>query len=111
MSKFLDFNPENGAWVETDYSAHEDKITVSRKQDLQGVLDYAKANRNSGINDKIGKDFFFSKYAIIPAVVQVDMMKKGIDINNPHQTKEVMKEINQNYPHLKMTNLTHDGSS
>lgn len=108
MSKFLDYSPHNGTWVETDYCPHEDKLTVHRKQDVEGVLEYAKANRNSGINDKIGKDFFFSKYAIIPPVVQVEMKKKGIDIGNPHQTREILREINQNYKHLKCTNLVHN---
>ena len=111
MSKFLDYNPANGAWVETNYSAHEDKITVHRKQDLEGLLAYTKANRDSGVNDKIGKDFFFSKYATIPAVIQVELLKKGINVHNPNQTKEVMRELNRNYPYLKTTNLTHDGSS
>ena len=108
MSQFLDYNPTNGTWVETDYSAHTGKMTVTRKQDMTGVLEYAKLNRNSGVNDKIGKDFFFSKYAIIPPIVQVEMKKKGIDIGNPHQTGEILKEINQNYPHLKLTNLVHN---
>lgn len=109
MSKFLDYNPTNGTWVETDYSAHEDKITITRKQDLQGVLDYAKANRNSGLNDKIGKDFFFSKYAIIPPTVQVELMRKGLDISKQEDLPGVFKELNTNYKHLKLTNLTHDG--
>ena len=108
MSTFLDYSPHNGTWTETDYCAHENKLTIHRKQDISGVLEYAKVNRNSGINDKIGKDFFFSKYAIIPPVVQVEMKKKGIDIANPHQTREILKEINENYPNLKLTNLVHN---
>ena len=111
MSKFLDYNPANGTWVETDYSAHEDKITVTRKQDLSGVLEYAKANRNSGINDKIGKDFYFSRYAIIPPVIQVEMKKKGADIANRADWPKVYKLLNTDYKHLKLTNLTHDGRS
>lgn len=109
MSKFLDYNPSNGTWVETHYSAHEDKITIERKQDVAGILKYAKANRDSGINDKIGKDFYFSKYAIIPPTVQVELMRKGLDINRQEDLPKVFKELNSNYKHLKLTNLTHDG--
>ncbi|MEM8714157.1 MAG: hypothetical protein AAGE92_00025 [Cyanobacteria bacterium P01_G01_bin.4] len=105
MAKFMDYNPLNGVWTETDHSAHAEVMTISRKQDLEGLLEYTKASRNSGINDRVGE---FSHYAIIPTTVQVELHKKGIDVGSPHQTKELMREINQNYPHLKMTNLTHD---
>lgn len=108
MGQFLDYNPSNGTWVETDYSAHEDVITVHRKQDVSGVLELAKANRNSGLNDKIDSDFHFSKYATIPNTIEVELLKKGINIHNPNQTKELLKEINENYPYLKHTNLTHN---
>lgn len=108
MSKFLDYNPINGTWIETDYSAHEDKITVHRKQDISGLMKKLKVERNSGLNDKVGKDFHFSKYACIPPVVQVELLKKGINMHNPNQTKELIREINTNYPHLKYTNLHHE---
>lgn len=108
MAQFLDYNPTNGVWTETDYSAHEDKLTVSRKQDVSGILEYTKANRNSGLNDTIKGDFHFSKYATIPNTIEVELLKKGIDMHNPHQTKELLKEINENYPYLKHTNLTHN---
>ena len=105
MAQFLDYNPSNGVWTETDYTAHEDKMTVSRKQDVSGILELAKANRNSGINDKVGD---FSKYCTIPNTIEVELLKKGINIHNPHQTKELLKAINEDYPYLKHTNLTHN---
>ena len=53
------------------------------------------------------KDYYFEHYAVIPAHVELAMRQKGINIYNPAQTKEVLKEINTNYPHLKTTNRTH----
>ena len=46
-------------------------------------------------------------YASIPPVVEMELKKKGIDIYNKHQTKELLKEINTNYPWLKTTTKKH----
>jgi len=105
MSKFFDYNAERGTWYEEDYDHVEDKVVIHHKQDVQPVLDYARHLRNSGENDKVGD---FGRYAIIPASVEVELRKKGINIYNQHQTKDLLREINQNYPHLKVTNLRHD---
>lgn len=105
MPKFLDYNSARGTWYEEDYDHASDKVIVHTKQDVQPVLDLAKEERNSGINDKVGD---FSRYAIIPAHVEVALRQKGINIYNKHQTKELLREINQNYPHLKTTNLKHE---
>jgi hypothetical protein len=39
--------------------------------------------------------------------VEMELKKKGIDIYNPNQTKELLKEINTNYPYLKATIAKH----
>ena len=105
MSKFLDFNHARGTWYEYEYDAQEDRGIVSIKQDVQPVIDRAKIERNSGINDKVGE---FSKYAVIPAHVEVALKQRGIDMYNQNQTKELLKVINQEYPYLKTTNLHHE---
>ena len=105
MSQFFDYNPDRGTWYEYDYHAPEDKHSITIKQDVEPVVQYATDLRNSGMHDKVGD---FSRYAIIPAHVEVALRKKGINIYNRHQTKELLREINQNYPHLKVTNLTHN---
>ncbi len=105
MSKFLDYNVHRGTWYEYDYDPQDDKAIVSIKQDIEPVLDYTKELRNSGINDKVGE---FSHYAVIPAHVEVALRQKGINIYNQNQTKDVVREIESNYPYLKVTNLKHD---
>lgn len=106
MSRFLDFNASRGTWYEYDYDHDEDKAYVTIKQDSQPVLDLAKIERNSGINDKVGD---FSKYAMIPAAIEVELKRKwGIDMYDQNQTQELLRVINKHYPHLKTTNLTHD---
>ena len=105
MSKFYDYNPTKGVWHEEGYDHVEDKVVIHTKQDVEPVLEYTKQLRNSGENDKVGA---FSRYAVIPTSVELALRKKGINIYNKHQTKELLREINQNYPHLKVTNLRHD---
>jgi hypothetical protein len=105
VSKFFDFNYNRGTWYEYDYDEQTDNAIVSIKQDVQPVLDLAKDERNSGINDKVGD---FSKYAVIPAHVEVALKQRGINIYDQNQTKELLKVINQEYPLLKTTNLHHE---
>ena len=104
MSIRKEWNPHTGTWYEEEYDHATDTIIVHTKQDVQPVLDYAKAQRNSGVNDKVGE---FAHYAIIPATVQVQLKQKGIDINNKNHTSKVIRQIETNYKHLKTTNLKH----
>lgn len=105
MSEFIGYNANRGTWYTYDYDAQEDKGIVSIKQDVKPVLDFAKDQRNSGLNDGAGD---FHRYAVIPAHVEVALRKKGINMYDPRQTKELLKEINQNYPLLRTGNLKHE---
>ncbi len=105
MSEFLDWNPHRGTYYKTEYDHSEDKMTVYTGQDCAPVLEEALQQRNSGDHDKVGD---FNRYAIIPAHVEVELRQKGINIYNQDQTPELLREINKNYPHLKVTSLTHD---
>ena len=107
MAEFFDYNPDRGTWYEADFDSDGNLRRFTTKQDIQPVIDHATRIRNSGVNDKKLKDYYFEHYAVIPAHVELAMRQKGINIYNPAQTKEVLKEINTNYPHLKTTNRTH----
>ena len=104
MSIRKEWNPRTGTWYEDEYDHATDTIIVHTKQDVQPLLHYAKAQRNSGVNDKVGE---FAHYAIIPPTVQVQLKQKGIDINNKNHTSKVIREIETNYKYLKTTNLKH----
>lgn len=107
MAEFFDYNPDRGTWYEAEFDADGDLVAFHTKQDVQPVIDYAQRQRSSGLNDKKLGDYYFCKYAIIPAHVEVELRQKGINVYNPNQTKELLREINQNYPYLKTTNRTH----
>ena len=105
MSEFIGYNANRGTYYEYDYDNAKDEAIVTIKQDVQPVLDRAKEERNSGLNDKVGE---FSHYAMIPAHVEVALRQRGINIYNPNQTKELLNVINTEYPLLKTTNLHHE---
>ncbi len=62
--------------------------------------------RCKNCRDKFEPVRFNQKFCLqdecIKAFVE-DVKQKGIDIYNPNQTKELIKEINENYPYLKLT--------
>ena len=104
MSTFLDYNPDTGVWHEEDFNHATGEMTIHTRGDCQPSIDYAKAQRNSGINDKVGE---FALYAHIPVPVQVAMLDKGIKFHKKEHLPRVIKEIENNYPHLKTSNLRH----
>lgn len=106
MAQFFDYNPTRGTWYETE-DAEDGKITVATKQDVEPVIDYCTRLRNSGYTDRGIKKGFWH-YATIPAHVELELRQKGINIYNKGQTKELLKEINRNYPKLKCTTLKHE---
>ncbi len=106
MAQFFDYNPHRGTWYE-DETDEDGNMTIKTWQDVEPVLDLTRARRNSGEVDKGIKRGFWH-YATIPAHVELELREKGINLYNPNQTKEVLKEINTNYKYLKNTDLTHN---
>jgi hypothetical protein len=108
MSEFLDFDPLTGIthWFDHDEMTNMSSITYT--QDVEPILDFAAVHRNDSLTDGGIKEDWW-KYAIVPAIVQVKLRAKGIDINDPGATKRIIQEINEHYPKLKMTQKNHDG--
>lgn len=106
MAEILDFDPVTGIthYFDHDEMTNETKITYS--QDVEKVLDYTNAVRGEK-DGGIKRGFWL--YAKIPAVVQVAMRAKGIRLNDPTATQRIIQEINENYPHLKVTHKHHGG--
>lgn len=81
-------------------------IHLHTYQDVQPVMDYAKALANEGLPDANfrGEGWL---YAVIPAIVQGQLYKKGINIADPNDIKKVVDEINTNYSYFKTTHRHH----
>ena len=103
--EFFDYNPENDLTSYTEEGDTEDDLIIRTEQDVEPILDALKAKRNHEDDSGIKKGHWH--YCSIPVTVQHEMLKKGINIFNKHQTAEVLKEINTNYPYLKATRKNH----
>lgn len=102
MAQFLDYNPHKGTALY--YEQDGNTLTTHTMQDLQPALDYTKEMRNSGKNDKVGD---FNHYAIITPTMELELRNKGINPYRKEYTARLLKEIDENYPHMKVTNLRH----
>lgn len=95
-----------GVWEVTEDEPQTGGIVIHTIQDVQPALDWARKQRNSGANDLGGvKDKNDLKhYATIPAHVIIALRDKGLNVWDKTQTKEIIKEIETNYPLCKVTN-------
>lgn len=106
MALFLDYNPSNGVeeWVDVD---DRDRLQIHYRQDVEPVLELAKIERNDGLADK-NKQSELRLYARIPPVVVLALRNKGINIFDRNDLKRAFREINENYPYLKTTEMHHE---
>lgn len=105
MSEFFDYNPNNGMIYHTEDGNKEGEIIVGATQDVEPIVDHLTDKRNAE-GDGIKRGMWH--YCSIPTTVEVELRKKGINIYNKHQTKELLREINTNYPYLKATRRHHE---
>lgn len=105
MAKFVDINESNGvATYEDSYDGH---IQLHYRQDVEPILEVAKAERINGLTDHgIKQDMWL--YARIPPVVILEMrFKYGVDIFKRDHLKKAFELINREYPYLKTTEKRH----
>jgi hypothetical protein len=107
MPVLFDHDPVTGVSQHFDYDPVSEQIHLTSSQDLTFFLEQLKQKRNDASAWKKGVKEEWAHYASIPAVVEMALRKKGLDIYNPAQTKEILKEINTNYPFLKATTAHH----
>jgi hypothetical protein len=103
--EFFDYDPVTG--ITEYYEEVDGKIHIHAEQDVQPFIDAAKRIANSGTSDAAWTKHEAALYAVIPAVVQGQMLQKGINFLDPNDIGKVVKEINQNYPWLKTTYKHH----
>ena len=104
MREFFDYDPITGLAEYVEFA--DGKMHLTYEQDVEAVLNHTKALANEGLPDKNFKGEGWL-YAIIPAVVEMQMRKKGINLMDPTHVGKVVKEINENYPLLKTTHRHH----
>ncbi len=103
MAAFVEISPTGvETWVDGDEA---NRLQVHYRQDVEPILDYAKLIRDDGDFSAKGIKNDFWLYAVIPPVVILQLRHKGIDLYR--DPKRALREINENYPHLKCTTKRH----
>ena len=100
------YDPITGVTTLFDYIDEDSRVVLKQVQDVEPVLRYAEHMRREQVKhvyNRPEEEWFLE--AVIPTMTMVEMKQKGIDVGNPAHTKEVAKEIEQNYPNLKCTDL------
>ena len=103
MSVFFDYDPNTGVTQTFDYDPVTEDVRLTSTQNLDTFFEAVKQKRDNPEAWAKGVKEEFAHYASIPPVIEMELLKQGIDINNPHQTKELLKAINTKYPFLKVT--------
>lgn len=107
MPIFFDHNPDTGVTETFDYDPITDSVAITATQDVTGFLDRMQAIRNDPSISQKGMKEEWWHYCSIPEVVELELRKKGLKLENKDHFKAILKEINSNYPYLKATEKWH----
>ncbi len=107
MPILFDHDSETGVTTHFDYDPIKDEVSLTYEQDVTMFLDRMQAIRNNPEISAKGmkEDWWF--YASIPPVVQLELMKRGLKLENKDDMKAILKIINTEYPYLKATEKKH----
>ena len=91
--------------IKTTMEIKGDKTTISKSQDVTGLLDFNKAKAS-----ELGKQIYSDAYnhvASIPAILQVKwLQEEGLNIYNPDHAERLKRKLNSNeYRYLRTSEL------
>ena len=107
MAILFDKDPLTGITQYYYYDPVKDEHLLHSVQDTDALVEQLKQARNNPDIWAKGMKESWVHYASIPPIIEMQLKAKGIDIYNKDQTKELLKEINTNYPWLKTTTKNH----
>lgn len=107
MPMLFDHDPDTGVTEWFDYDPIQDAVSITTTQDVTHFLDRMNDIRlHPEISQQgIKEDWWL--YASIPTVVELELRKKGLHLENKDHMKAILREINSNYPYLKATTKWH----
>jgi hypothetical protein len=100
---YFDHDPVTGVVQYYDYDPMTDSHSITSVQDVSAFLDEMKRKRDDPDYWKKGVKEEFAHYATIPAVVEMQLKAKGIDLYDKDATKALIREIETHYPFCKTT--------
>lgn len=104
--EFFSYDPVTGVRTLFDYDEEKDLAIFRREEDISGVLKVAQETRKNQPNSYVNtSDEKWWPEAIIPSMVMAELLKKGIDVTRLEgkDATRLAKEIETNYPELKLT--------
>lgn len=103
VAEFFDYDPATGIRHDFEYDEATGNATIFTTEDVEPLLKHAATIRNNNLADDGIKESWFH-YAYLPLSIMLKMkFEKGINAFDPREQDRVIKEINENYPHLKTT--------
>lgn len=101
MKKLI--SDKNG--IKTHMEVDGDKTSITKTQDITGLLDQNKAKSN-----ETGKRIYSDAYnhvASIPAILQIKwLQEENLDIYNPAHSERLKRKLNSSeYMHLRTSEL------
>lgn len=109
MAQHFDYDPLLGTLERFEYDEHARKpIAIRMEQDVSGLLDKMHEHRATRDKDRGIKEEMWH-YCSIPTVVQMELLKKGINLQKMDKGDwpKFFRIINSDYPWLKTTDKTH----
>lgn len=107
MPILFESDPDSGMNTYWDYDPIRDQTFLTYEQDVTGFIDRMKALRDNPELSAKGIKENWWHYASIPPVVEMELRKKGLHLENKDHMKAILREINANYPFLKATEKKH----
>lgn len=100
------YDPLTGVTTLFDYDDDKDLVILRREEDISGLLKAAAETRANGVTSYIGTDDeqWFPEAFITP-IMMAELLKKGIDVGRLEgkDATALAREIEKNYPHMKLT--------
>lgn len=101
----FEYDPVTGISDYFDMDALTGQVSIRSEEDIEPLLDLNLQMRNEGIKHVKGAPI--RHYASVPATVIMDMLNKGINFYDKNDFPKVIREIETNYPYLKVDNMRH----
>lgn len=107
MDKWIEYDPETGMRETNYFDTLSGRLAVTKEQDVEPLVEAAKAIANSGATD-IGIKKGLWHYASIPLSVQYKLlMEYGLNLHDRNHWPRIFDTINRDFPRLKTTRKTH----
>lgn len=105
----LDYDPISGVTAYFQYDHATEQMIISHRQDVSKALDLAASLRSDNDRTYNGIKNDFVHYAIVPAVVQLEMKQKhGVNFWDHADDAKTFALLNDEYARFKVTNITHN---